>query len=363
MGIAAMGGGKPRPIARAAVRATKRPVDPSAHILYLRGLNAWSTRSKEGLDTAVIYFRRAAEVDPGYAEAYAGLADAYVLLGYSGFRPGDAMFPKAKAAALRSMELDSSLAAPHAALAHELMWERDFARSEAEFKRAIALEPNYATAHQWYSMLLIMLGDVRDAVAESGRAAQLDPLSLQIQNTYATFLGASGQREAALQHYQRIAGEEPDSAWVSRNPWLLTNMASVYAANGMWDKAIRTAELAAKVVHNHPRAVSALASIYIRMRKPEMARKVFESADTTNEQYPAYRGLMYAKLGQADSAFLWLDRVQEWGIPVMITLRNDGELRAIRKDPRYDALIKRLGLDYQPGHCGPGSGRVGNGIC
>lgn len=347
--IAALGGVRSRSIARAAqVPGTKRPVDPSAHILYMRGLNAWSARSKEGLDTAVIYFRRATEVDPSYAEAYAGLANAYVLLGYSGFRPGDAMFPKAKAAALHSMELDSTLAAPHAALAHVLMSERDFAGSEAEFKRAIALDPNYATAHQWYAMLLYMVGRINEAVAETGRAAQLDPLSLQIQNTYATFLGASGQREAALRQYEKVVGEEPDSAWVNRNPWLLTNMANVYAANGMFDKAIRTAELATKVVHNHPRAVLTLVSIYIRMGKPQMARRVFERADTTNEQYPAHRGLMYAKLGQVDSAFLWFDRVPNWGIPVMMSLRNDGQLAPIRKDPRFDALVKRLGLDYQP---------------
>jgi Tfp pilus assembly protein PilF len=296
------------------------------------------------LDSAVIDFRRAIEIDPSYADAYAGLADAYVLLGYSGYRPAEAMFPKAKAAALRSLELDTALAAPHAALAHELMWERDFAQSETEFKRAIALDPTYATAHQWYAMLLMMLGRKTDAVAESGRAAQLDPLSLQIQNTYATFLNASGQHAAALRQFQKVVGEEPDSAWVRRNPWLLTNMAAVYAANGLFAKAQSTAARALKVVPSHPRAVAALASVYIVMKKPDIARRIFARADTTNEQYPAFKALMFAKLGEADSAFFWADRVQNWPIPIMIALRENEFVAAIAADPRYAALLERLGL-------------------
>ena len=345
LAVASTLAGKFRSVAHAArAHGSGSTTDPAAKIAYLRGLSTWGDRSKEGLDTAVIEFRRATEIDPGYAEAYAGLANAYVLLGYSGYRPPDAMFPKAKAAALRSMELDSTLAAPHAALAHELMWERDFRRSEREFKNAISLDPNYATAHQWYSMLLVMLGRKQEAVVESGRAAKLDPLSLQIQNTYATFLNASGHPGAALGQYEKVVGEEPDSAWVRRNPWLLTNMAAVYASNGSYAKAIRAAERAIVIVHNHPRAATALASIYITMGQPAMARKAFERADTTNVQYVAHRGLMYARLGQVDSAFLWLDRVQDWPIPIMIALRADGQLAPIRRDPRYGALLRRLGL-------------------
>lgn len=93
--VASSSGNNPAQL-RAASGHRSRTVDPKAKLAYLRGVNAWSDRSKEGLDTAVIYFRSASEIDPGYAEAYAGLADAYVLLGYSGFRPAEAMFPKAK---------------------------------------------------------------------------------------------------------------------------------------------------------------------------------------------------------------------------------------------------------------------------
>jgi tetratricopeptide (TPR) repeat protein len=311
---------------------------------YLRGVNAWSERSKEGLDTAVVYFRRAIELDPAYADAYAGLANAYVLLGYSGYRPADAMFPKAKAAALRSIQLDSTLAAPYAAMGMELTGERNFREAEAAYRTAIARDPQYATAHQWYGILLMILGRVPEAVDQTRRAAELDPLSLQIQNTYATFLSASGQHEAALRHYQKVAGEEPDSAWVRRNPWLLTNMASVYRENRQYDKALRFARQSVEIAPHHPRPLLALASTFIAMGRPEIARQVFARADTLNEQYASYRALMYLAQGKADSAFVWFDRVKEWGIPILISLQTSRELNQLRDDPRRRALFNRLGL-------------------
>ena len=165
---------------------------PEARDSYLRGLTAWSDGSQAGLDTAVTYFRRATELDHEYAEAYAGLADAYVMLGYFGYRPSAAMFPKAKDAALRSIQLDSTLASALPALAYELTWERDFAGADSAFRKAIALDPTYgsaqamardptyATAHQWYTILLSILGQKPGAVVASRRAVNQDPFSLSV---------------------------------------------------------------------------------------------------------------------------------------------------------------------------------------
>jgi len=203
---------------RESTRRRSRITLPAARDAYLRGLNTWNDRSKEGLDTAVVYFRRATELDPEYAEAYAGLADAYVLLGYYGFRPSDAMFPKAKEAALLSLQLDSTVASAHAALALELTGEREFTDAESEYRKAIASDSTYATAHQWYAMLLMILGRKPEAVVESRRAANLDPLSRQIQSTYGIFLNSSGEHAAALRQFQKVVSEEPDSAWVNRDP-------------------------------------------------------------------------------------------------------------------------------------------------
>src|SRR5256886_2846211 len=220
----------------------------TARDAYLRGISAWEDRTKEGHDNAVVYFRRATELDPGYAEAYAGLAEAYVRIGYFGYRPADAMFPKAKAAALRAIQLDSTLSSAHTALATELIWEHDFAGAEQEYRNAISLQPANATAHQWYGVLLMILRRVRAAVEEERRAADLEPLSLQIQNNYATFLNISGDHLGALRHFQKTVGEEPDSAWVRRNPWVLANMARVYADNGQYEIALRMINRALEIV-------------------------------------------------------------------------------------------------------------------
>ena len=309
---------------------------------YRLGLSAWEDRSKNALDTAVVYFRKAVELDPSYAEAQSGLANAYVMIGYSGYRPGPAMFPKAKAAAQRAISLDSTRAASYAALGMELTWERDFKGAEAAHKKAIELDPSYATAHQWYGILLRILGDIPGSVRETGKAAELDPLSLQIQNNYATFLAAAGQSAAALAHYQKVVGEEPDSSWVRRNPWLLTNMASVYAANGRYTDALRFAERAVEILPRHPRAMTALAGVYRAMGRNADAHTAFDRADTTNPHYAAYRAMFHAAEGQADSAFAWFDRVEDWGIPILISLRG---LNRIQSDPRYDSLLVRLGME------------------
>jgi Tfp pilus assembly protein PilF len=334
----------PRPgFAENTVRAGSRIALPAARDSYLRGLNAWNDRSKEALDTAVVYFRRATELDPEYAEAYAGLADAYVLLGFFAYRPSEAMFPKAKAAALRSLQLDSTLASAHAALAFGLIWEGDFAGAESEFRKAIAFDPTYPTAHQWYAILLMILGRKPEALVESRRAANLDPLSLEIQGQYGVFLNGSGQHLAALRQFQKVVGEEPDSAWVRRHPWLLDNMSRVYLDNGQYAGAIRTINLALKIVPRRPRAVYSLALIYDKMGRRDMARRAFAQADTSNEHYAAYRGMLYAEEGKADSAFLWFDRVEKWG-PLMLALQGDWHLDPVRGDPRYRALVKRLGI-------------------
>ena len=181
---------------RAVVGAAITPGKPrlvvaSARDSYVRGLNAWSDGSREGLDSAVEYLTRAIELDPAYAEAYAGLADAYVMLGYFGYRPGDTMYPKAKQAALRSMQIDSTLASPHPALAYELAWERDFVGANSEFRKAVALDPTYASVktiaadpmsaleHQWYSILLMILGD-KPQITEDLRASHRNAFSVSV---------------------------------------------------------------------------------------------------------------------------------------------------------------------------------------
>jgi tetratricopeptide (TPR) repeat protein len=121
-------------------------------------------------------------------------------------------------------------------------------------------------------------------------------------------------------------------------------MASVYRENGQYGKALHFAMRSVEIAPHHPRTLLALASTYIAMGRPEIARQVFARTDTSNEQYAAYRAMMYLAEGNADSAFVWFDRVKEWGIPVLITLQESPDLYRLRDDPRRSALFNRLGL-------------------
>ena len=329
---------------QSADRATSRPPLPAAREAYLRGITALEDRTKVGNDSAVVYFRKATELDPGYAEAYAELAEAYGRIGYFGYRPADAMFPKAKAAALRSIALDSTLASARTALATEMIWEHDFSNAELQYRKAISLDPANAAAHQWYGDLLMILGRTREAVDQERRASDLEPLNLQIQNNYATFLNIAGSRAEALRHFRKTVAEEPDVAWVGRNPWLLQNMARVYADDGDFATASRMIDQALAIAPGSPRLLHTRAVVYDEMGRPDLARLAFAKADTSNEQYSAYRGMVYGDGGSADSAFFWFARERKWSIQPMLSLQSDRRLARIRSDRRYAELLARLGI-------------------
>jgi Tfp pilus assembly protein PilF len=151
-----------------------------AYQLYLKGRYYWDKRASEAIKQAIEYFNRAIEIDPGYALAYSGLADCYNLQGLRDADPKEA-FPKAKAMALKALEIDDTLAEAHASLGfvkHRFDW--DFAGAEKEFKRALELNPNYATAHQWYAFYFASIGKFTEAIEEMRRAQEFDPLSLEI---------------------------------------------------------------------------------------------------------------------------------------------------------------------------------------
>ena len=323
-------------------RQSDRSTHAEARALYMRARSLWEKRTKAPLEEAVVLFRQATELDPSYGAAYAGLAQSYAMLGYFGFAPGDAMFPKARAAAQRAITLDSMAGDAYAALGQALAWEHRWTEAEVAYRQAVALAPRDATAHQWYALLLAYLGRSREAAVHTGHASQLDPLSVQVNNMHGMMLYYAGQLTDALRQYERTVDAEPDSAWVRRNPWVLTNYSRVAAASGQHALAVKLVERSLQVVPAHPRLLFDLAYAYVAAGNPDGARHAFARADSSHAHYAVYRALVHALLGERDEAFTWFERVGEWPLPSLVSLTCEPRLAALRADPRFDQIRARL---------------------
>ena len=316
--------------------------DPEAYQLYLKGLYHWNKRTAEAIRTSIDYFNQAIAKDPSYAQAYAGMALAYVLLPqYSAGKPQEAM-PKANAAARRALELDDTLAEAHTALGQSLFaFERKIPESDREFQRAIELNPNYATAHQWYAGgNLVASGRFDQAITEGKRAVELDPLSL-IANVELGFIyGYARQNDHAIAQLKKIVEMDPN--------WYLAHMVlcETYSYEGQFAEAIAECEKA-RALDDDPAVLAYLARSYAQSGKKEEAMKlVAQMHELAKQRYvPAYGfGLAYAALGDKDQAFQWLERSLQdraWEIPY---LKVDPAMDSLRSDPRFDDLVKRVGL-------------------
>ena len=183
-----------------------------AHRLYLKGRYFWNKRSEEGIRNAIGYFQQAIEEDPAYALAYTGLADSYGILAAFGIEAPRDVFPKAKAAVSRALEIDSTLAEAHVSLAFILQhYEWNWLEAEKEYKRAIELDPGYATALHWYGLLLLTMRRDEEAVATSESATRLDPLSLPIGASLGTVYFVMRQYEKAEAQCMKVI--EMDSSF------------------------------------------------------------------------------------------------------------------------------------------------------
>ena len=194
-------------------RKVASPTSYQAYELYLKGRYFWNKRTKDGFQQAADYFQQSIANDPNYARAYAGLADTYALMSSWSFVPQTEAIPKARAAALRALQLDDSLAEAHTSLALIAEnYDYDWQTAEKEYRRAIQLDPQYATAHQWYAECLSFQGRFPEALEESERARQLDPLSLIIATDHAVILYFARQYDRAIEQFRAVLAMEPNFA-------------------------------------------------------------------------------------------------------------------------------------------------------
>jgi tetratricopeptide (TPR) repeat protein len=317
-----------------------------AYQLYMRGRFYWNKRNPEALHKSVDYNQQAIERDPNFALAYAGLADTYALLGgteASGDMAPNEALPKAKAAAVKAIELDGTLAEPHVSLGHvKYFYDRDWAGAEREFKTAIELNPNYSVAHHWYAVYLsVNPARKNEALAEIKRALELDPLSLSINAWYGRILAWTGQLDQAIEQLHKT--KELDPSFILCR----YRLGQLYAEKGMYDEAIAEFTEVLKLSNDNPAGTTGLGLVYALAGKRDQALKtISELQERSKKRYVSGTqiAMIYTALGDNNKAFAMLDEANKAHDLNLVRVKADPNFLKLRSDPRFDDLVRRVGI-------------------
>jgi TolB-like protein/DNA-binding winged helix-turn-helix (wHTH) protein/Tfp pilus assembly protein PilF len=334
-----------RRIEAAQQAAARRPGTNSyeAYDLYLKGRYLWNKRTAEGFRQAADYFQQAINKDANFAQAYAGLADTFSMMSAWYVGPQQELMPKARAAALRALELDDGLAEAHASLALiEENYDYDWPGAELEFRRAIQLNPQYATAHQWYAEFLSWQGRFDEAFAESSQARQLDPLSLIIATDHASILYYSRQYESALEQCRSVLELDPtyDHAY--------TLMLPSYVQLGRFDDAIGEINRSAAAHGEGPWIWAWEAAVYGRSgRAAEASRALAKLEQDAGSRPYRYATLLlaYSGTGGKERVLKLLESAYADHSNAIVQIKVDPIYDPIRNDPRFEDLLRRVRLD------------------
>ena len=306
--------------------------NPEAYSFYLKGRHRWNLRSENEINRAIKYFEEAIGRDPGYALAYAGLADCYSILGYYAFRRPVAVYPRAKELAEKALSLNESIAEPHASLGEVLMqYFFDWEKAGSELDRALELNPSYATAHFWRATHHMALGRTDDSLTQVRKAVELDPLSMIILTDAARNLYLARRYDEAINQYQRSLDVDPNF------PIAHKGLAEVYAQIGKYDEAVSEIERAIALSGRSIFILDDLGYIYARAGKREDARKVLEDLDRlANDEYvPSYgRAVICAALGNKEDAMNWLEKAYDER-NFLVYLKVDPAFDTLRKEERF----------------------------
>jgi TolB-like protein/DNA-binding winged helix-turn-helix (wHTH) protein/Flp pilus assembly protein TadD len=317
-------------------------VNPEAYESYLKGRYFWNKRTADGLRAALAYFNQAIEEDPKYARAYSGLADTYALLGdwqYAVMTPKEA-FPKAKVAAIKALELDSTLGEAHNSLAFVSdAFDWDFDSAGKEFRRAMELNPSYATAHHWYAWHLSLLGRYDEAIGEMRKAQNLDPLSLIINSDLAEILVLAHFYDESVRQSRKTIDLDPNFALAHNQ------LAQAYLQKHMNDEAVAELQKAVQLSGNSPTCIANLARAFVASGKRSEAVKLLsdlKKRSTSGYSYASEIAMIYLSLGDADQAMNWLEKGYAERFNPSVLLRPGFD--PLRSEPRFQDLVRRIGL-------------------
>jgi tetratricopeptide (TPR) repeat protein len=326
------------------VQLLKKPTENlEAYNLYLRGRFFWNKRTKIGFNRAIEYFEQAIEKDSSYPLAYAGLADCYNLLGWYNYLSPKEALPIGKEAAEQAILIDDSLAEAHTSLAWiKLTYDWDWQGAEKEFKRAIQLSPNYATAHQWYVWLLASTKRLDEALLEARRAQELDPISLIINVDVGKALYWMRLFDQAIEQFKKTLLMEPDFPRTHRD------LGQAYVHKGMYEEAIEELQKAADLTNRNPYYLQWLGYAYGLAGKQDEAMAVLmELTKKIEQEYiqPLAFAVVNIGLGNKNHALEWLQKAYEERSPELILLNVAPHFDSLRSDPKFKALLKKMGLE------------------
>jgi eukaryotic-like serine/threonine-protein kinase len=322
-----------------------RSYTPNAEVYqdYLKGRYFWQ-QTGLGLNKGVEYFQQAIAKDPRYALAYDGLADCYISLAVFGFSFPKEAFPKAKEAALKSLELDGTLAETHTSLARiKAEYDWDWSGAEREFERAMELNPSYATAYQWYGSVLMTMGRPQEAIANYKRALEIDPLSPIINGALGKGFYDTRQYDQAIEQLQKTL-ELDRSLFMAR-----AYLGYAYLQKSMNKEAMAELEKHMVISEGHPWAQVELGYAYAALgRTPEARRMVDKLNQFSKQKFVAADGMakVYVGLGEKDKAFEWLEEGYERRSIGLggVDLKVDPVWDPLRSDPRFQDILRRMNL-------------------
>jgi TolB-like protein/DNA-binding winged helix-turn-helix (wHTH) protein len=321
--------------------ARERPVNPQALEAYLEGSFYWNKDTQEGLDKSIEFFTRAIELDPTYAEAYAGLSQSWCLLGIYGIRPPGQSYQNARMTAIKALQLDETIAEAHNMLADiKKGYDWDWAGAEVEYKRALEINPSYSLAHEWYAEYLTKMGRYQEAIVEARRARQLDPVTALSNIILGMLLYRARHYDEALVAAQKALEVDP------LNPGALWVEAWSHEQRGELPKAI--AELAKAVdLSGHILLYQALLGhAYALAGESTKALGILDELKALSKQRyvsPLDIALVYTGLGDRNAAFQWLEKAYEEHT-MRIQELPEPHFDSLRSDPRFQDLVRRIGL-------------------
>jgi len=319
-----------------------------AYVAYLKGRYCWNMRTFKGLSTGIRYFQTVVRNEPRFAQAHAGLADCYASLAEFGWVPPNEVMPKAKAAALKALEIDDTLAEAHTALAHaKFYFDWDWVGAETGFRRALELNPSYASAHEWFSDYLVAMGRSEEAIREAKLAQRLDPLSLIISTNLGCTFFYARQFERAVRQCLQTLDMDPNF-WVAH--WFL---GCAYLQLGMTEKAVEALQDATALSGPLGWEVNILPSLvhaYVLLGRKADARKLAKKLMVlSKEKYisPLHIALACAGLGERDRAFEWLEKSYQERSLSLTLLKVNPRFDTLSSDRRFQVLVRRIGFTSQ----------------